>query len=189
MKRMLLRPFLGTVLILFSASCSSVSAPERELEGANYSLEVYMVRASMAGADFEQYKVLPTGLYQECGMIRRGRSVTAQQNIIPLSGEVRGEVGGILKALTEQLTQQPSTTLPSPSDAVDMFDPGKFAFIATVDGEKINFTTTFDEIVNGEDEFRQAVVRLTELLRGVPSEPPCKNTDFYGMGRRIKDSF
>ena len=180
--------FLAALLVLPGIACSTISSPDPTQKIANYSLEIYMARASLAGAEFEQYKVLSSGVYQECGMIRRGRAVTSQQTILPVLSEVRAEVGVILKALVEQLAQKPMTTLPAPGKVDDMFDEGKFTLLATVDGEQLSVSTTFDEVINGEDEFRQAFVRLTELLRGVPSEPPCKNADFYGIGRRIKDS-
>ena len=174
---------LGTLSTALSGcffSDTSLSNPPT----VNVSYELYMARASLTGTEYEQYKLLPMGIYQECGIIRRGRSVVTQQGILTLPQSARADMTMLISALSERMLSNPPEHMPEPGNNADMFDPGKFLLTGFADGKPLSIKTSFDAVVNGSSEMEQVMARLAETARGISEEPPCKNTEFFGLQRR-----
>ena len=173
----------GTISTTFSG-CFSSDTPLSDPPTTNISYELYMARASLTGTEYEQYKLLPMGMYQECGILRRGRSVVTQQDILALPQSVRGKMAALFAALSERMLSNPPENMPTPGNNADMFDPGKFLLTGFTDGKPLSIKTSFDAVVNGSSEIEQVMARLAETARGVSETPPCKNVEFFGLQRR-----
>jgi hypothetical protein len=174
---------LGTVAI----SCSGCFISESSLEeppAVNFSYELYLTRTALTGTEYEQYKLLPMGMYMECGLLRRGRAVPSQQGIIPLPQSSRSDMGQLIGAISERILSNPPEHLAAPGNNSDMFDAGKFFLTGFADGKPLSIKTSFDAVANGTGELEQAMGRLAETARGVPENPPCKNQEFFGLQRR-----
>lgn len=179
---------LGTLSTALSG-CFFSDVPLSVPPAVNFSYELYIARASLTGTEYEQYKLLPMGIYQECGLIRRGRSVVGQQGILTLPQSARAEMATLISALSERMLSNPPEHMPTPGTNADMFDPGKFLLTGYADGKPLSIKTSFDAVVNGSSELEQAMARLAETARGVSETPPCKNIEFFGLQRRTpKDS-
>jgi hypothetical protein len=174
---------LGTLSTTLSG-CFFSESPLSNPPAVNVSYELYMARASLTGTEYEQYKLLPMGLYHECGLIRRGRSVVTQQGILTLPQSARSEMATLISGLSERVLSNPPDHMPAPGNNADMFDPGKYLLTGFVDGKPLSIKTSFDAVVNGGSEMEQVMARLAETARGVSETPPCKNIEFFGLQRR-----
>jgi hypothetical protein len=170
--------------LLTSSACSPAAFDPYDDQVPLYTFELFMSRTASTGTEFEHYKVLPMGLYAECGFFRRGRPVAVQQGIVALPPERRSDIGRVVYTLERELGTMSAATFLEPGVNRDLFDPGEFSLSLTTGGAPRVVKTTFDEVKDGSREVDLALKRLAEMTRGVPVLSPCKNEEFFGLGRR-----
>jgi hypothetical protein len=155
-------------------------APSR----VSYSLVI--TRTSLSATEFEQYKLLPAGLFVECGTIQRGRFDTRQQAIEKVPPEKVQESTELAHALFEKLASADSASLDTPGTNSSMMDPGTYTVRIQVDDHHVEARTSCDFVQQGRTVTSLELKRFSELMRALPDQAPCGNEDFYGLARRVQ---
>ncbi len=151
---------------------------------ANPSFELYLSRTASKGSEFEQYRLLPVGMYAECGVLRNGRAVVVQQGIVDVADELRDTLSERASAISNSSKKNTEKKLPPPGNNSDVFDPGKFLLSVTGDGANLRIETSLDAVHGEVKDGEQNLRIFAELVRGNLTKPPCKNEVFYGIGRK-----
>jgi len=182
MKSLLRLLCLGLLLSGCATSHKTFSGTPGENSAVSYTL--YVSRSSLTTTEFEQYKLLPSGLYSECGTIHRGRPETRQQTIekidadkVVKSGELARELFGVLSSLDHSSVDAPGTSS-------GLADPGKYTLTVQLGDKKVDLTTSFDFVERQRSSISARAYILTQMIRSMPSRTLCGNQDFFGIGRR-----
>jgi hypothetical protein len=180
-----MRRFPLVVLFWVSLSgCFIDEALEPSAPVSNLSFELYLSRTALKGSEFEQYRLLPVGMYAECGVLRKGRAVVVQQGIVDVSDDVREALTERASTIIDRMKKNTPQGLAAPGDNSDLFDPGKFLLGFTGDGTNTRIDTSLDTVEGSATEREQNLRVFAELVRGILTKAPCKNEVFYGIGRK-----
>jgi len=147
------------------------------------SVEAYLSRASLKATEFEQYKLLPLGLFAECGSVAQGRQTTKEQGIHVLERDARENISQVASELFKRVQEHGTASLDRPGDNSDLFDPGKALITIRVGSSKIDVNTSLDSVEQNAGETTNMTKKLLTLLRGSVDRPMCGNNEFYGIGR------
>jgi len=173
--------------ILLLSACSLIeqtppAAPPEKLAQVRYTL--YVSRASLATTEFEQYKLLPSGLYAECGTIHRGRPETKEQVIEKVADDSLQASREMAYEVYEKLRSSDSLHVDQPGTNASLVDPGKYILSIQVDSSSAELKTSLDFVERRQESIAKEANALTQLIRGMTSKPLCGNGEFYGLGRR-----
>lgn len=178
---------LLTPCILVLTGCSllsttdSSSISDADLAKVSYSL--HLTRASLTGQEFEQYKALPQGVFMECGTVRRGRAEVSEQQIESPSAERQREIRiAAAELLQESLSDQAASYDP-PGNASAFTDPGRYTLTIVRGSDKAEIKTSFDWVERKQTLLAAKLHAFTRLIRGATAHAPCRNEEFYGVGR------
>ena len=181
-----MRTSLGLV-VCFLAACtgSSIEVPEETpaapLSSVNFGISLN--RASLTSHDFEAYKLLPAGLFVECGTFYRGRPETTSQGIEPVGVESIEEAKRLARLIIERHSNNPTEVIDASGDSSDLADPGMFTLRASDGAKKIELRTSVDWVEQKRGSFAALVNEFTQVVRGLTPEPLCGQHAFYGIGR------
>lgn len=145
--------------------------------------EVYISRTSLKSTDFEQYKLLPIGLYAECGTSRNGRPHTDSQGIFIITPETRSTLSSLSGEIFDRVRANPNQMSPKPGSDANMFDPGKFLLTIRKHEVKIDARTSFDSVEQQTGKTHALMYEFLETVRGALDKAPCNKDEFYGIGR------
>lgn len=160
-------------------------APPSTPEGlTSISYTLYVSRASLTNTEFEQYKLLPAGLFSECGTIHRGRSETRQQTIEKVDSEKLVKSRELALELFETLSSGDHAPVDAPGANSGLADPGKYTLTVQVGEKRVDLKTSFDFVERQQTSLSSHAHSLTQMIRSMPSKTLCGNQDFYGIGRR-----
>jgi hypothetical protein len=135
----------------------------------------------MHSLDFEQYKLLGNRMYQECGVIRRGRPVPVHQQLFDISESEHEE---LMERTWEVLTlaHAGEAQFAAPGTSDTMFDPGKLLVSISGNGNTMKISTNLDSIIEATNSSEEAVQELARLIRALTKPAACGNPSFYGLG-------
>lgn len=147
-------------------------------------LEVYLARASIAEAEYEQYKIEGARIYAECGSVRRGRQFAKQRSMFTLDEEIRSDI--TLSAYkTFNLAKSKGNSLPAPEDADGFADPGQALLKIAFGSEKMQLNTNVDTVSAQElplaGALNATIVRVRKAAIKPGKKPLCGNAQFYGI--------
>ena len=107
---------LLVVCLLSACATSSVEPPEEApaapLSSVNFGISLN--RASLTSHDFEKYKLLPAGLFVECGTFYRGRPETTSQAIEQVGVESLEEARRLARLIIESYSSNPTEAIDAP---------------------------------------------------------------------------
>jgi hypothetical protein len=158
-------------------------APSPALAGIHYG--VSLQRASLTGRDFESYKLLPVGVFVECGTVYRGRPETQFQSIEQPSAEAIEESKRLAYEIIERYGEAEAHTIDPRGSSEGPFDPGAFTLSASSGEKRIELVTSVDWVEQKRSSLATLVNRFAQVVRGLPVSPPCGNPEFYGIGRAV----
>lgn len=182
--QLLAAPVVMSVL-LCACSPETVEPPDEpeQSDHAAVSYTLSLQRASLTGRDFESYKVLPVGVFVECGTVYRGRPETQFQSIEQPSREAIEESKRFAADIIEQYGETSPHSIDPRGSADSLADPGAYTLLITQGGTSTELRTSVDWVEQRRSTLATLVNRFTRLVRGLPLEPPCGNSEFYGIGR------
>lgn len=184
MKRRLL---LSVFSMLVGCSTEDQVEPlQRVPTPSHVSYSLIMSRTSLSATEFEQYKLLPAGLFVECGTIQRGRFDTRQQAIERVSPEKIQKSKELARSVFEKLTSADPTAFDTPGGNSSMIDPGTYTVRIHVGDQNVEAKTSYDFVQQGRTVTALELKRLTEVVRALPAQAPCGNEDFYGIARQAQ---
>ncbi len=175
-QRRILQPFL-IVGFLALASCSTAPSAPAPTDYRTNSIELYLSRANLVEAEFEQFKTQGNKLFVECGKIRRGRFVPEAQDVFPLSDAE-------LQRLNEgawSVAQFLDHDFDSPGDNSSLADPGQAYFTIQDSQKKAEIKTALDSVTSQTTPADTALYDLASALRKASGGAPCGNRSFYGI--------
>lgn len=184
-----MRKLLVSTCIIALSGCSLLfdRAPEAEIDLSPVSYQLYLTRSSLESTDFEQYKLLSTGLFFECGSIHRGRSDTKDQGIWQIDPEALRATQQAAFKILEHMKQMKRDSPPAvdvPGTNAGLADPGKFLLTVRSGDATAELKTSLDYVERDQAIIAGDAKRFAQLLRSSLAQPPCGNWDFYGIGRR-----
>lgn len=165
--------------MLFSGCSSSGLDPDMPEGFAVEKGSLYLSRASLHSLDFEKYTFSPKNLLQECGIIRKGKTVTTHQQLFALENSVSimNEIWQIL-----ELVQAGEAQLGAPGTGDTMFDPGRLFLQVTGQGNTLKLQTSLDEVVDAKAAIAEEIRLLVRQVRGQAEPTACGNPSFHGIG-------
>jgi len=134
----------------------------------------------MHSRDFEHYKVTNKRLFQECGVIRRGRHVPTHQELFDLKDSVYTEAMGRVWTLLE-LSAKGEAQFEEPGNTDTIFDPGRVLITIKGNNNSLKITTSVDSIVDTTTKASTEANELVRLIRGAAKPAACGNASFYGV--------
>jgi len=183
-------------------SDSRVAAAEAVPSGP-VGLSLYLARGSLfAAPEFEQYKVIGSSLFVECGIIRSGRPQAQAQNLLKLTPGADDVLHTLGTELTTYLRSDHPSIEPASSGSLGFLHPGDATITlsgsvtrgSTASGEMEGalyeeLKTTVDEIssASSSSPLKKLVIGLRTIAReslkakGGTEEPLCGNVAFYGI--------
>lgn len=181
-----MRKLLVSTCIIALSGCSLLfdRAPEAEIDLSPVSYQLYLSRSSLESTAFEQYKLLPTGLFFECGSIYRGRSDTKDQGIRQIDPEVLRATQQAAFKILEHMKRDSPPAVDVPGTNAGLADPGKFLLTLRSGDATAEVKTSLDYVERDQTIIARDAKRFAQLLRSSLAQPPCGNWDFYGIGRR-----
>ena len=182
MKSLLFSLSLVTLLVGCVALEETPPSSPEELSSVSYNL--YVSRSSLTNTEFEQYKLLPAGLFSECGTIHRGRPETRQQTIEKIDSDKLAKSRELALELFKTVSSPEHAPADAPGANSGMADPGKYTLTVQVGDNKVELKTSFDFVERQQTSIAAHAHAFTQMLRSLPSKTLCGNQDFYGIGRR-----
>ena len=173
------------IMLFVAALCgwSSMQAAEpMPPEFKINTLELYLSRASLSGADFEQYKIIDDDLFFECGVVKRGRHQAKDESFTKLSAASMADFPALVWKLA-QADEELEHPFEEPGQSRDMFDPGQVLLSAELPNRKLTIKTSVDGVIDPMNRGQIALFELIALMRGLPETPPCGLAQFYGLPR------
>ncbi|NDC38956.1 MAG: hypothetical protein EBZ48_13050 [Proteobacteria bacterium] len=148
------------------------------------SVTLYYHRGSSIGAEFEQFKLMDTVLFVECGSLSGGRHSAKEQRTVTVSADELARIkteAWQVRRYVEELHAK----FPPPGASASVFDPGKLSLSLQFQDGTPKVETSFDSVANGS-EGRAAVVKaVAKLLRSAAGDSLCGKGNFYGLsGKR-----
>jgi hypothetical protein len=181
---------LLVMCLLSACATSSVELPEETtaapLSSVNFGISLN--RASLTSHDFEKYKLLPAGLFVECGTFYRGRPETTSQAIEQVGVESIEEARRLARLIIESYSSNPTEAIDPPGDSSDLADPGMLTLRASDGAKKIELRTSVDWVEQKRGSFAALVNEFTQVVRGLTPEPLCGQHAFYGIGRSSRSA-
>lgn len=174
------RSLLAICLLGSLVACSSTTPSNMQPDFQVAEIAIYMHRANMNTTDFEQYKLSGGRLFQECGVIVRGRNIPAEQQLFDLSSNENGELMSLTWKLLE-LSQAGKAQLEGPGSSSSMFDPGFLALKVKGNGNVLQLKTSVDATAEATSEASRVVNQLTRRIRALAKPTACGNRNFYGL--------
>lgn len=178
--------YFNTLLFIFSSlafsACSSTSSTVDTTDPL-LSFELYYSRASINGAEFEQFKLSDNSLFFECGTIRGGRYFASEQELTSVSPELLSNLNGKANAIVKLLSMS-KTELPASGSSKHLADPGEFKLLLNHKTSEHSITTAFDPIAEPSSLIERRVNEFTLLVRSVAKEGLCGNLSFFGLSAR-----
>jgi hypothetical protein len=168
---------LGTAVVL---GCSATSTPPAPV-GSVRSLELFLSRASLFGAEFEQFSLAGDKLFFECGSLERGRFIGRHQGVTELTPERLAELTSATYAV-HRIVAEKSPTFADPGTNRSMFDPGQFTLKAELADGALEVKTSLDTVVNRPALPEEKLSNLARTLRGATSGG-CATASFFGLSR------
>jgi hypothetical protein len=165
-----------------SVESTAPASPEVDVSKISYSL--YLNRSSLSSQEFEQYKVLPQGLFAECGTVHRGRAQVREQGIQSTTIERQTHLKTMAHDILQQVNSQDAPHVDTPGTGSDFADPGKFILVVTDAQGKAEVRTSLDWVERKPTLLAQKLNAFAQELRSVSPNSPCGNGEFYGIGRR-----
>ena len=152
-------------------------------------LDLYLARASLAKAEFEQYRLSGPRLYVECGEFRNGRNVADQQSFVSLDQKTLDAVSRQAATVFNKMKDS-SRALPLPGKAHGFADPGQALVAIEADGGKVDIKTSVDELSSPLTSDAESIYSLVVLIRNAAlsanqEKPLCGNSSFYGIPGRL----
>jgi hypothetical protein len=174
---------LSIAMIATLAGCSWWQSEPPPAAGSDVSFDLYLSRASLNGAEFEQYKLLPIGVFAECGTLHRGRQESRVQSIYPVDDATRAALRNTASKIFLRMQRQPAPSLDAPGDNANPFDPGKYLLTVKSGSLKIDAKTSLDSVVHPNSVTQELLQQLAALSRGSVDGTPCGNAEFYGLAK------
>lgn len=173
------------------AGCSSSQtinlSPSATEDISKVSFTLSLNRASLTTHDFETYRLLPSGLFYECGVFYRGRPETKFQKIVQPGAAKIESAKNLAREVAARYLEGETPKFDQPGDGNGFADPGKVT-VTIVDGyKKIELRTSVDWVEQQRSALASLVNRFAQSVRGVPEQPACGQRDFYGIGRASSD--
>jgi hypothetical protein len=157
------------------------SALVSDLSRVSYTLSLR--RASLTSQDFESYKLLPVGVFIECGVVYRGRPETKFQNIEQPDSSAVDESKVLAREIIAKYRETESLSIDPVGSSAGFTDPGAFTLQVSDGDAKIDLRTSVDWVEQRRSVLATLVNRFTQTVRALPSNPPCGTAEFYGIGR------
>lgn len=178
---------VSCVWLLSLCGCfgSSTESPPavQSADVSKVSYTLYMTRGSLTSQEFEQYKTLPQGVFLECGTIHRGRPQTAFQGLETGAAERQDPAKIAAHEVLALLASGEEPKIDEPGTGTGFADPGKFILTISDGGAKREIKTSLDWVEQKRTSFASKLHSFGELVRAIPSNPPCGNSEFYGLAR------
>lgn len=184
LNRITCRVIIVATMMLGGCSSSQTTNPNpsatEDLSKISFSLSLN--RSSLTTHDFETYRLLPSGLFYECGVFYRGRPETKYQKIEqPSAAKIEG-AKNLAREVAARYLEGETPKYDQPGDGNGFADPGKVT-VTIVDGDKkIELRTSVDWVEQQRSAFAGLVNRFAQSVRAVPEQPACGQSDFYGIG-------
>ena len=173
---------LLSVVLLASSACTTQL--EDNIPSVTYdfdSIGLYLARGSLTKTDFEQYKVFSKNLFFECGEIKGGENIPAQQAPALLTPTQQKKIQGTATALCEVL-ENSNFTFAKQDPKHGIANSGQLILDLSVNGKEYKIKTSVDSISNSKSLQEKKLRRLVEAIRGSTKTPPCGLKEFYGLG-------
>jgi hypothetical protein len=184
--------FLTPALFSLLAFCGCSEIAETSSDNTivpavpNVSYQLYLSRRSLEGASFEQYRLLPVGLFVECGDLKSGREQGSEGSIVPISSATQEGTQRMASALLIRSARGDASANEQPGDNSSFADPGKVVLIVSDGVREQEIATSLDAVEARRGALPSALHAFARLVRGVPAEPPCGNDSFFGIARDSK---
>ena len=180
-----MKKYLVSFALLFSACAQTAQMTTPTSDFNPEYVEVFMSRASFSNAEFEQFKATPGGVFAECGLFTRGRSIPEHQAFVPIDSDVRSAVNEAAWDVYQYLDSHPQH-FEEPGKSDGMLDPGQVFLTIESKGKRTEVKTSVNSIANMDGVAETKIRRLVRILRGAPSTSECGGGDFYGIGAPIR---
>jgi len=141
-------------------------------------VDMHLSYASAKGTEFEQYKLLPRGMFVECGVVSSEERTALQQGIVSISERTR--TGAALLASEIFALVDPGAPLRESTKG----GAGLAELTFGVDGRQVELKTSLGALESPTTDQDALVMELSEVLRGAVKEPLCGKERFYGISRR-----
>ena len=183
-----LHVFGGACLLLCLSGCSAAVEDLPPAPAGVLRAEIYLARASLFKAEFEQFKVSANRVYSECGEIRRGRPVPFSQEFVSLDSALADSLQQQLSSVYAALNRQ-KPDLPGPGKAEGFADPGQVILSIESENGRVEARTSVDETsaAGGGEllQIRRFAVSVRKLVAdALGRRALCGNSEFYGIGSR-----
>jgi|GEM_PF-3283408 len=178
--------FLALTLLALAGGCFLNSTPGTELDEHLDSVELYLARGSLMGAEFEQFKLFGQQLYYECGEIKGGRQHPMTQNIAELSAGQLEALKLKAYALLKELRDN-KPRFEEAEKSLGFAGPGQLYATVIFNNQPLHVKTALDSISTPSSEAAALLGRLAIELRRQAQELEggrtlCGNAAFYGLG-------
>ncbi len=171
----------------FGCSAGEPLAPS-EPSAPITTLEVYLARASLFETEFEQYRLVGSRLFCECGEIRNGRHRPQSQHVLELDS---GLLGNLQTSAADFLagTVDKDLDFSAPGQADGITDPGQLMLTLAQAERRVEVKTSVDATTNSNFGNGRRLGKLVAAVRGAVKGSAadgvislCGNEEFYGLG-------
>lgn len=144
-------------------------------------IQLFLSRAELASAEFEQFKLSPGGIFVECGNFSRGKTIPNSQDFKQVSSDLLEKIRAASWD-TVEFTKRSGSDLPEPGVSDSLFDPGQALFVVQSQGKPIEIKTSVNALASANGILETKLRRLARLVREAGQSGSCGKGDFYGIG-------
>jgi hypothetical protein len=148
------------------------------------SIELYISRASLSRAEFEQYKISRNRIFNECGKVYGGRQTSEQQNLVKLDDKDLSEINELAGNILA-FNKKHELNLDKPGTSTSMYDAGQFNLKIQQDSGTTEIKTSLDSVTTAsktsEDNLAKLAKKLRQLALDNSNQSLCGNRRFYDL--------
>lgn len=172
------------LLLITGVSLLSGCSYVLELSGLNsepdpVSFEFYISHPTTVTVEYEQYKLLPIGLFAECGEVAQGRYDSKSSRIVSLSDDERATLEGTAGELFTYLREGQKVRLGPPGSSDRPGDPGKFLIALRSSNGRVDVRTSLDTVQRSSNQVTLLMRKLTKNVTRAVGKPLCPGRAFF----------
>lgn len=166
---------------LFSKSEETTAPRAHSTDG---SFTVYLQKGGLGGAEFEQYKLLPIGVFVECGKVVKGRFNAEYQKIIAVDPDTLNALRSHVALYIQSHGMLSKADVDEPGSGSGFTDSGRCEVMLSSSEDSVVLETSVNWVERARSKASRELRALIEEIRDVPEKVLCGNQSFYGLNRK-----
>lgn len=148
------------------------------------SFTVYLQKGGLGDTEFEQYKLLPIGVFVECGKVVKGRFNAEYQKIIEVHPDTLNALRSNVSSYVQAHAKLSKDDVDAPGSGSGFTDSGRCEVMLSSSGDSVIVETSVNWVQSARTRASRELRALIEEIRDLPENSLCGNRSFYGLNRK-----